>query len=75
VTIGQSVDGFTAVLSGLALGETVVFDGQARIAPGTHVEAKKEAGAGQPGAGQPSASRAGSGLQGNGRIALRAHLS
>jgi multidrug efflux pump subunit AcrA (membrane-fusion protein) len=45
--------------------------GQARIAPGTHVEAKKEAGGRQPG----GASQAGSGLQGNGRIAPRAHLS
>jgi membrane fusion protein, multidrug efflux system len=69
------VDGFTAVLSGLAPGETVVIDGQARIAPGTHVEAKREAGAGQPGAGQPGASQAGSGLSGSNRIAHQAHLS
>jgi multidrug efflux system membrane fusion protein len=75
VTTGQSVDGFTAVLSGLAPGETVVIDGQARIAPGTHVEAKREAGAGQPGAGQPGASQAGSGLSGSNRIAHQAHLS
>jgi multidrug efflux system membrane fusion protein len=69
VTTGQSVDGFTAVLSGLVQGETVVFDGQARIAPGTHVEAKKEGGF------EAGASQAASGLPGNGRIASRAHVS
>jgi hypothetical protein len=47
----------------------VVFDGQARIAPGTHVEAKKEAGP------EPGASQAASGLPGTGRIASRAHVS
>jgi multidrug efflux system membrane fusion protein len=69
VTTGQAVDGFTAVLSGLALGETVVFEGQARIAPGTHVEAKKEGGS------EAGASQAASDLPGNGRMALRAHVS
>jgi len=39
VTTGQSVDGFTAVISGMAPGETVVVDGQSRIAPGSHVKA------------------------------------
>jgi multidrug efflux system membrane fusion protein len=55
VTTGQSVDGFTAVLSGLATGETVVLDGQARIAPGSHVKANEEAGASKSGSGPPGA--------------------
>lgn len=42
VTTGQAVYGLTAILSGLAPGETVVIDGQARIAPGTRVTAKKD---------------------------------
>jgi multidrug efflux system membrane fusion protein len=41
VTTGESVDGFTAVLSGLVPGETVVVDGQVRLAPGARVEAKQ----------------------------------
>jgi membrane fusion protein, multidrug efflux system len=45
VTTGESVDGVTAVLSGLAPGETIVIDGQARIAPGARVKAQKEIGA------------------------------
>jgi multidrug efflux system membrane fusion protein len=48
VTTGQSVDGFTAVRSGLSPGEMVVVDGQARIAPGSHVETKKDTGSGEP---------------------------
>ncbi len=42
VKTGQSVDGLTAVLSGVTAGETIVVDGQARIAPGTHIDARKE---------------------------------
>ena len=44
---GQSVDGYTAVHSGVAPGEFVVIDGQARIAPGTRVDAKTDPDAGQ----------------------------
>jgi multidrug efflux system membrane fusion protein len=40
VTTGESVDGYTAVRSGVSAGETVVTDGQARIAPGTKVDTK-----------------------------------
>jgi multidrug efflux system membrane fusion protein len=54
VTTGQSVDGFTAVLSGVTAGETVVVDGQARIAPGTPIEAKEIPAAGVPAAGGPA---------------------
>jgi multidrug efflux system membrane fusion protein len=43
VTTGQSVDGFTALRSGVSVGEVVVFDGQTRLAPGTKVDAKEEA--------------------------------
>jgi multidrug efflux system membrane fusion protein len=43
VTTGQSADGFTAVVSGIARDETVVLDGQSRVAPGSHVKAQKEA--------------------------------
>jgi membrane fusion protein, multidrug efflux system len=39
VTTGRSTDGFTAVVSGMAAGETVVLDGQSRIAPGARVKA------------------------------------
>jgi membrane fusion protein, multidrug efflux system len=49
LTTGVSVDGFTVVRSGLRPGETVVVDGQARIAPGSHVETKKDTGSGEPG--------------------------
>jgi hypothetical protein len=35
------VDGFTALLSGVSPGETVVFDGQSRLAPGTKVDPKQ----------------------------------
>ncbi len=38
VVTGQSADGFTVVVSGIAAGETVVLDGQSRIAPGVHVK-------------------------------------
>jgi membrane fusion protein, multidrug efflux system len=48
VTTGESVDGFTAVRSGLGPVETVVVDGQARIAPGSHVETKTDTGTGEP---------------------------
>jgi multidrug efflux system membrane fusion protein len=54
VTTGQSVDGFTAVLSGVTAGETVVVDGQARIAPGTPIEAKELPTTGVPTAGLPA---------------------
>ena len=40
---GASVDGYTAVHSGVTAGEVVVIDGQARIAPGTRVDAKVSA--------------------------------
>ena len=40
---GASVDGYTAVHSGVTAGEVVVIDGQARIAPGTRVDAKTDA--------------------------------
>jgi multidrug efflux system membrane fusion protein len=43
VTTGQSVDGVTAIKSGVSAGETVVIDGQARIAPGVHVDPKQDA--------------------------------
>ncbi|MDB6091869.1 MAG: hypothetical protein JWN85_4653 [Gammaproteobacteria bacterium] len=80
LTTGKSVDGFTAVLSGIALGETVVVDGQARIATGTHAQAKREAGSGLPGGGrpgsrQPGVTQGGSGLSGSRRTGLRAHFS
>ncbi|MDB6089117.1 MAG: efflux transporter periplasmic adaptor subunit [Gammaproteobacteria bacterium] len=55
LTTGQSVDGFTAVLAGVAPGETVVVDGQNRIAPGTHIEAREIPGSGLSGSGQPAA--------------------
>lgn len=41
VKTGPTVDGFTAMLSGVSPGETVVFDGQSRLAPGTKVDAKQ----------------------------------
>jgi multidrug efflux system membrane fusion protein len=37
VTTGQVADAMVAVHSGLKPGETVVVDGQARLAPGSHV--------------------------------------
>ena len=37
VNSGPSVDGFTEILSGIAPGEIVVFDGQSRLAPGIRV--------------------------------------
>jgi multidrug efflux system membrane fusion protein len=40
---GSSVDGFTEILSGVAPRETVVFDGQSRLAPGVTV-APRQAG-------------------------------
>jgi multidrug efflux system membrane fusion protein len=54
VTTGQSVDGFTAVLRGVAAGETVVVDGQTRIAPGTRIEARQEPIPSAPAADQPA---------------------
>jgi multidrug efflux system membrane fusion protein len=42
VTTGESVDGFTAILSGMTAGESVVIDGQARLAPGSRIEVKEE---------------------------------
>ena len=41
VTTGPTVNGFTAVLSGLSPGETVVVDGQSRLAPGTKAAVKQ----------------------------------
>ena len=38
VAPGPSVDGFTAIRSGLAVGETVVVDGQSRLSPGATVQ-------------------------------------
>ena len=40
VVTGPSSDGFTSVVSGIAPNETVVLDGQSRIAPGVHVKAR-----------------------------------
>jgi multidrug efflux system membrane fusion protein len=39
---GKTVDGVTAIAAGVALGETVVFDGQSRLANGTKVDAKTQ---------------------------------
>lgn len=41
VKTGPTVDGYTALLSGVSPGETVVLDGQSRLAPGTKVETKE----------------------------------
>jgi multidrug efflux system membrane fusion protein len=57
VTTGQSVDGFTAVLSGVTAGETVVVDGQTRIAPGTPIEAQELPAAGATASAPPAAGR------------------
>jgi multidrug efflux system membrane fusion protein len=38
VTLGASADGFTEILSGVTPAETIVFDGQSRLAPGVKVE-------------------------------------
>jgi multidrug efflux system membrane fusion protein len=40
VTTGTAADGFTAILSGLAAGDNVVFEGQFRLTPGTKVAAQ-----------------------------------
>jgi len=40
VTVGSSVGGESVIEKGLAKGETVVVDGQLRLAPGARVEAK-----------------------------------
>ena len=40
VTPGAAADGFTSIQRGVRSGETVVFDGQSRLAPGARVEAK-----------------------------------
>jgi multidrug efflux system membrane fusion protein len=39
---GASVDAVTAIARGVAAGETVVVDGQSRLAPGTKVEARRQ---------------------------------
>jgi multidrug efflux system membrane fusion protein len=41
VKTGPTVEGFTAVRSGLAPAETVVLEGQSRLAPGAKVDAKQ----------------------------------
>jgi membrane fusion protein, multidrug efflux system len=41
VETGETVDDVTAVVSGVVPGETVVFSGQSRLAPGARVDAKK----------------------------------
>lgn len=41
VRTGSTVEGFTAVLSGVSPGENIVFDGQSRLVAGTKVEAKQ----------------------------------
>jgi multidrug efflux system membrane fusion protein len=38
VTLGPSADGFTEILSGVTPADTIVFDGQSRLAPGVRVE-------------------------------------
>ena len=47
VKTGPTVDGVTAVLTGVAAGETVVVEGQSRLSPGAKVSAKPAAPAGQ----------------------------
>jgi multidrug efflux system membrane fusion protein len=37
VTGGPTVDGFTEIRSGIAVGQEVVIEGQSRLAPGSHV--------------------------------------
>lgn len=44
IKTAAAADGFTAVVSGLKLGETVVTDGQLRLAPGVKVKASAAAG-------------------------------
>jgi multidrug efflux system membrane fusion protein len=44
VKAGPTVDDVTALVSGVAAGETVVFGGQSRLAPGARVDAKKAPG-------------------------------
>ena len=46
VATGASVDGVTALNSGISPGETVVFDGQSRLTAGTRVTARQAAPAG-----------------------------
>jgi multidrug efflux system membrane fusion protein len=48
VTTGESVDGYTAIAAGVELGEQVVVDGQARLAPGSHIDIKEEGDAARP---------------------------
>ena len=45
VKTGATVDDLTAVVLGVVPGETVVFSGQSRLAPGAKVDAKKAPGA------------------------------
>ena len=53
VTVTRTVEGRSVIGSGIAAGETVVTDGQLRLAPGIKVEAKRAqaAGADKAGAG------------------------
>jgi multidrug efflux system membrane fusion protein len=37
---GPTAEGFTDILSGLKPGETIVVDGQSRLAPGVKVDAR-----------------------------------
>ncbi len=41
VKTGATVEGYTALVSGLSPGDTVVLDGQSRLAPGMKVDAKE----------------------------------
>ena len=41
IKLGPSVDGFTEILSGITPGETIVLDGQSRLAPGVGVELRQ----------------------------------
>lgn len=38
---GPSAEGFTEILSGIAPGDSIVFDGQSRLAPGVRVEVRQ----------------------------------
>ena len=40
VTVGRIVDEFTSIASGIAVGETVVTDGQLRLVPGSRTEVR-----------------------------------
>ena len=53
MTVTRTVEGRSVIGSGIAAGETVVTDGQLRLAPGIKVEAKRAqaAGADKAGAG------------------------